>query len=42
VATVISLRRTWTGESCGIQLRTPARVGVRPVISPMRDGEQFG
>ena len=31
-ATVTSDRRTWTGDSWGIQFRTPTRVGVRPVI----------
>ena len=25
----------------GIQLLTPTRVGVRPVIKPVRDGEQL-
>ena len=30
------------GRAPGIQSRTPVRVGVRPVISPVRDGEQFG
>ena len=42
VATVISLARMCMGEPCGIQLRTPTRVGVRPVMSAVRDGEQLG
>jgi hypothetical protein len=29
------------GQSIGIQLLTPTRVGVRPVIKPVREGEQF-
>ena len=42
LAMVISLARTCIGENIGIQLCTPTRVGVRPVIRPVREGEQFG
>ncbi len=35
------LRRKCIGDSMGIQLWMPMRVGVRPVIKPARDGEQL-
>ena len=41
IAMVISLRRKCTGDSSGIQSRTPTRVGVRPVMIAVREGEQL-
>ena len=39
---VTSELRMWTSLPPGIQSYTPARLGLRPVSKPTREGEQTG